>query len=112
MRYILHIATLFVLTSAVLCAEVTDNDQVLVVSMGDTTLEFPKYQGWLLGMSTARVDDYDVTSDSLLRPMVAQEFTKPHGGTRQLWPFLKLESVDHPRGWQHLLFPAPVWQRC
>ena len=94
MRFTQCFFAVFLLIITPLFAEVTDGEDSLVVKLGETSLSFPKHGEWLLGMAQATVGGYAVTAqDTLLKPLVGQEFAKPHGGTRELWPFLRVESV-------------------
>jgi hypothetical protein len=89
------LACLLATTLIHLPAAVDELDDALSVQVGDSKLVFRKHGEWLLGMAEVHVAGYPIRSaDTVVKPLVAQEFTAPHGGTRELWPFLRLETVE------------------
>ncbi|MCH8511584.1 MAG: hypothetical protein LAT83_08010 [Kiritimatiellae bacterium] len=66
-------------------------DEAIRVDFGEASvLEFAVKDGWLLGLRQARHGDHVLRADdTVLRPLVAQEYVKPG-----IWPFLKFESAE------------------
>lgn len=57
---------------------------------GGTALDFVVHEGWLLGLRQARHGDEVLSAaDTVLRPLVAQEYLNPG-----IWPFMKLVSAE------------------
>jgi len=90
---------LFALALAVLPARGAaiehDDDAVTASLANGVSLRFAKHGGVLLGLQQATVDGIELTSgDTVLRPVITQEWDRGQTGGPMIWPLLKLAAVE------------------
>lgn len=88
----------FVAVTARVRADMTvselSQERVLVDAGNGTELEFVLHGDWLLGLRQARQGDQVLSGeDTVLRPLVAQEYINPG-----IWPFMKFVSAEAADG--------------